>query len=94
MVDQRYFRADPAVYEAVRVQLDALFGYPDGKTETVWVQVAHAPKDASGRCLLAVRAESCNRPHVAALLPQLLESKAVTEITESEYMAALPQPTT
>jgi hypothetical protein len=86
----RFFSSSPAVYEAIRLQLDAAFGYPDGATETVWNPVASAVRDPQGRCLLAVRAESCERPQVASVLPQLLASGAVEEIDAETYMAALP----
>jgi hypothetical protein len=74
----------------MRTQLDAAFGYPDGVTETVWSPVGEALKDASGRCLLAVHAASCDRPAVAELLPSLLASGAVDEISEADYRAAMP----
>lgn len=88
----RFFRSSPEVYEAVRLQLDAAFGYPDECTTTVWEPLATAQRDADGRCLLAVRAESCDRPQVAAMLPQLLASGAVEEISEDEYRTSQPDP--
>jgi len=92
MVSQRFFRASAAVYESMRQRLDAEFGYPDGTTETVWTPASSAVKDDQGRCLLAVRSESCERPQVAAVLPQLLASGVVEEIDEATYQAAmLPQ---
>lgn len=89
MIAQRFFRSSPEVYEAVRLQLDAAFGYPDGVTSTVWEPVATAQRDTQGRCLLAVRVESCERPQVAAMLPSLLESGAVEEIDAETYWATL-----
>lgn len=89
MIAQKFFRSSPDVYEAVRLQLDAAFGYPDGVTETVWEPVATAQRDTQGRCLLAVRAESCDRPQVAAVLPGLLASGAVEEIDAATYWATL-----
>lgn len=89
-MSQRFFRSSPAVYEAMRTQLDAAFGYPDGVTETVWRPVAQAVKDSQGRCLLAVHASSCDRPAVSASLPGLIASGSVTEIDEATYMAAMP----
>jgi hypothetical protein len=87
---QRFFRSSEAVYEAMRSQLDAAFGYPDGVTETVWSPAGEALKDAAGRCLLAVHAVSCERPAVVAVLPGLLASGAVEEINEAYYRAAMP----
>jgi len=86
----RFFRSSPSVYEDIRLQLDAAFGYPDGVTETVWNPVAVAARDAAGRCLLAVRVESCERPQVASVLPGLLASGQVEEIDEAIYRAAMP----
>jgi len=87
---QRFFRSSAAVYEAMRTQLDAAFGYPDGVTETVWQPAASAVKDNQGRCLLAVHATSCERPAVAAVLPDLLASGQVEEIDAATYAAAMP----
>jgi hypothetical protein len=87
---QRYFRSSAAVYEAMRLQLDAAFGYPDGVTETVWQPVAVALTDGQGRCLIAVRAASCERPAVAEVLPGLIASGQVEEIDRQTYLAAMP----
>jgi hypothetical protein len=89
-MSQRYFRSSAAVYEAMRTQLDAAFGYPDGTTETVWQPAASAVTDSQGRCLLAVHAASCERPAVAAVLPDLLASGQVEEIDAATYAAAMP----
>jgi hypothetical protein len=89
MVAQRFFRSSAAIYESMRQQLDAAFGYPDEHTQTVWAPLADAVKDAQGRCLLAVRAESCERPQVAAVLPGLIASGVVEEIDAATYQAAL-----
>ena len=90
---QRCFRTSNAdLYESIRLQLDAEWGHPtpDGKTQTCFDPVAVAPKDASGRVLLAVKGEFCTYDAVAAVLPQLLASGAVEEISEADYRAALP----
>ena len=42
--------------------------------------------------MLAVNDEFCQYEAAAAMLPQLLASGAVEELTEAEYRAALPQP--
>lgn len=92
MVAQRYFRSSSQVYEAMRLQLDAAFGYPDEHTQTVWSPVDQAVRDAAGRCLLAVRSESCERPAVASVLPALIANGAVEEIDAEAYQAALTAP--
>lgn len=87
----RYFRtADPDLYESTRLQLDAFWGHPtpDGKTVTCIDPVAVAARDGASRVLLAVRAEFVALEPAASLLPQLLASGAVEEISEAEYMDA------
>ena len=94
MISQRYFRtADAALYESIRLQLDAAWGHPtpDGKSVTCFDPAAVAPSDGSGRLLLAVREEFATWEPAATLLPQLLASGAVEEISEATYRAALPQ---
>lgn len=91
----RFFRiASDAVYEQTRLHLDSVWGHGFGTGTLTCVEpAATAPRDTQGRVLLAVRAEFCEYEAVAAMLPQLLASGAVQEITEAEYRAALPQPT-
>ncbi len=54
------------------------------------IERATAPHDAAGMVVLAVRAEFCDYEAVAAMLPSLLASGAVMEITANEYAAAMP----
>ena len=89
----RFFRATPAVYEQVRVQLDAAWGNPSPNGTVTCIEPdATAPHDTQGRTVLAVHDEFCTFSVAADLLPQLLASGAVEEITQAQYMAALPQP--
>lgn len=91
----RYFRtANTALYESIRLQLDAAWGHPsaDGKTLTCFDPVSVAPKDGVGRVMLAVHDQFCTWEPAATLLPQLLAAGVVEEITGAEYMAALPPP--
>lgn len=84
----RFFRtADAALYETIRLQLDAAWGHPtpDGQTLTCFDPVAVAPRDAAGRVLLAVNDEFCQYEAVAAVLPSLLAAGAVQEITANDY---------
>lgn len=90
----RCFRtADAALYESIRRQLDAAWGHPsaDGATLTCFDPAAIAPRGEDGRIMLAVNDEFCTYEAVAAVLPELLASGAVEEITEAEYRAALPK---
>jgi hypothetical protein len=84
----RFFRtADEALYESVRLQLDAAWGHPspDGQTITCFDPAAVAPRDAAGRILLGVRGEFATWEPVATLLPQLLASGAAEEIAAADY---------
>jgi hypothetical protein len=92
MTLHRFFRADAATYESVRTTLDAAWGLPNDKgTTTCFAPVAAAPHDAQGRVLVGLLPEWCTWEPAATLLPQLIASGAVAEITEADYMAALPQ---
>lgn len=89
---QRYFRSTDAVYEQVRLSLDAAWGHgPTSGTLTCFEPAATAPHDPQGRVLLAVLPEFCDYEAVASMLPQLLASGAVEEIDEATYRASLPQ---
>jgi hypothetical protein len=89
----RYFRATETVYEQARAALDAAWGLPNALgTQTCIEPAATAPRDAQGRVLLAVHDEFCVLPAAAEMLPQLLASGAVEEITAAEYQAAVSVP--
>ena len=85
---QRYFRtADAGLYEVVRLGLDESWGHPtqDGKTVTCFTPAVSAPRDAQGRILLAVSQEFCEYEAVAAVLPGLVASGSVEEISAADY---------
>ena len=87
----RYFRtADDALYESVRLGLDAAWGHPslDGRTVTCIDPAAVAPRDAQGRIVLAVNNEFCLYSVVVDLLPQLLAGGGVEEVDDMAYRAA------
>ncbi len=89
----RYFRtADAALYETVRLQLDAAWGHPsaDGQTLTCFDPAPVAPRDAAGRIILAVNDEFATWEPASTLLPQLLAGGAVQEITAAEYAPVSP----
>ena len=85
---QRFFRtADPALYEQVRLGLDAAWGHVP---PTTCIDPADAaPRDAQGRIVLAVNDEFCAYSVAAEMLPQLLASGAVEEIDAATYRAAV-----
>jgi len=90
----RYFRTPDAVlYEAIRLQLDAAWGHPtpDGQTVTCFDPVDIAPRDADGNILLAVSPEFVEYEPAATLLPQLLLSGGVEEITSALYLPVPPE---
>jgi len=88
----RYYRiTDDALYERVRLTLDAAWGHR--APVTCVDPAATAPRDASGAIVLSVRAQFLAFPAAAAMLPQLLASGRVTEITREEYDAAMPRGT-
>jgi len=85
----RFFAASAATYESMRNTLDAAWGLPNDKgTATCICPAETAPRDAQGRVVLAVRQEFCGWEPAARLLPELLASGQVAEITEAEYRAA------
>jgi len=85
---QRFFRtADDALYEQVRLGLDAAWGHQP--PTTCIDPAAVAPRDNAGRIVLAVNTEFTEFPAAAAILPGLLASGAVEEIDRATYMAAV-----
>lgn len=87
----RYFSAPEAVYEQVRHHLNAAWGLPNDKgTATCFLPASDAWRGGDNNCLLCVLAEWCDYPAVAEVLPDLLMSGAVREITQAEYWAADP----
>jgi hypothetical protein len=91
----RFFRtADLSLYETIRLQLDAAWGHPsaDGRTLTCFDPVAVSPRDGSGRVVLAVHDEFATWEPAATILPQLLASGAVEEISRADYMGGLQPP--
>ena len=90
----RCFRSSESVYEAIRSQLDLSWGYPNAETKTLTsiTPASEAPRDNAGLVYLAVSAEYCEYNLPSELLPQLLASGAVEEITEAEYQAVVNQP--
>jgi hypothetical protein len=90
----RYFRSAQETYEQIRIALDDAWGLPDQTTvtETCLPPAEQATKDTQGRCIVAVPDAFCSFTVAVDLLPDLLASGAVTEITEAEYRAAVESP--
>jgi len=89
----RYFRSSPAVYADTCSRLDAAYGYPNTETKTIRTLplASDLPSDAQGRVYLAISAEYCEYILPSEMLPQLLTSGAVEEITAEQYEAVFPQ---
>jgi hypothetical protein len=89
----RYFRAaNAAVYEAIRAELDAAYGYPSGGTLTSITPAAEAPADDAGRVYLLASQAECEYPAVAERLPGLLASGAVEEVAAADWDALFTPP--
>ena len=88
----RYFRSTPAVYQQIGAQLDAAYGYPNAETKTLRTLplVDDVPTDNQGRVYLAMPAAYCDYDLPSQILPALIASGAVEEITEDEYRSVLP----
>lgn len=89
---RRYFRSTAAVYESIRSQLDAAWGYPNAETKTLTAipPAADLPADPQGRVYLAISAEYCDYILPSQMLPELIASGAVEEIDAAAYAAVLP----
>lgn len=88
----RRFRSTPAVYESIRVRLNAAWGYPNEETKTATAipHVSDLPADASGRVYLAVSNGYCDYVLPSEILAELLASGAVEELTADQWKQALP----
>lgn len=86
---QRFFRtASSEAYEQARLSLDTAWGFPNQMTQTCFEPAVTAPRDAQGRLLLAVDASFCQYAAVADMLPAMLASGAIEEITAEDYRPA------
>jgi hypothetical protein len=88
----RYFRASPAVYAAICSQLDAAYGSPNEATKTLRTLplASDLPSDDQGRVYVAIEQRFCEFDLPSQLLPELLSSGAVQEVTAADYDAVDP----
>jgi hypothetical protein len=91
-MNQRFFRAEENAYELARATLDVAWGLPSHGQLTCIEPAVTAPRRADGQVYLATYDTFCDYEAAAELLPQLLASGAVEEITEAEYRAAVESP--
>lgn len=91
MIALRFFRIpSDANYEAIRLELDAVWGHGPGTGTDTCVNPANvAPRDEQGRILLAVDERFLTYEAVAARLPALIAAGVVEEIDEATYQAAV-----
>ena len=89
----RHFRATVDTYLVICASMDQAYGYPNAatKTERALPVPSSLPVDSSGRLYLAVSKEQCGFLWPSQMLPQLIGSGAIEEVTEVAYLAALPQ---
>lgn len=88
----RFFRAEESTYEQVRATLDAAWGLPNSLgTQTCIAPASVAPKDSQGRVLVAVPVAFTTFTVADEVLPQLLSTGAINEITEAEYRFVVDQ---
>lgn len=88
----RIFRASDATVEAVRTALDQAWGYPNAETltQTSILPAADCPHDSQGRCYVTVSAAYCEYEAVTEILPALLSSGQVEEITLEQFRSVFP----
>lgn len=84
-MNMRFFRADPATYSAVLDGINDAWGLPANGQEAAFAPASQAPADAEGLLYLAVWDFFCEYDAVAAVLPGLIASGAVEEITAAQY---------
>ena len=86
-----FFSAAPEVYESLRAQIDAAWGYPTPYTQTCIPPADEQHKTAAGHCVIGVRVEWLGWEPVATLIPAAIAEGQINEITEAEYWATMPQ---
>jgi hypothetical protein len=85
--------SDENLYESVRQHLDAAWGHPtaDGRTVTCFSPSSIAVRDSQNRIMLAIQEEFIAYEPAATMLPSLIAASVVEEISEADYMTAVPQ---
>ena len=75
----RFFRATPERYEAIRALMDAASGFPSAQAATWFAPADQAPRDTGGLCLLAA----------IPLIAERFAAEGAEEITAEEFATAL-----
>lgn len=89
-VTHRFFRAPDAVYESLRAQVDAAWGYPTPHTLTCVPPAAEQWHDAGGWCVIALSAEWLSWEPVPTMIGGALSAGLVEEIDEGAFWRAAP----
>jgi hypothetical protein len=88
-----YYRiTSDELYESTRLALDEHWGHPHARAVTCIDPADVAPRDVDGKILLSVRSKWLEWPIVQEMLPQLIASGMVSEITEEDYFGSQPPP--
>jgi hypothetical protein len=87
----RYFVAQSDDgYETIRSTLDVAWNLPNSfGTDTCLPPANVAPRNQTGLITLALRDEFCEWPPASLMLPQLLSSFVIEEITANQYWAGI-----
>lgn len=89
-MSHRFFRSSPAVYTQVLASLDAAWGFPKYGCQHCFLPLSYAPQK-DGMAYLAIQAADAEMAPAGEMLPQLLASGAVVEVTQADYRAAMPE---
>lgn len=89
-MSQRFLRSAPAVYSQVLATLDAAWGFPKYGCDHVFLPLSYAPRK-EGFAYLAILSSDAEMEPAGELLQELLASGAVAEVTQADYLAAMPE---
>jgi len=87
---QRFFKSSPAVYSGVLANLDAAWGFPKQGFSHCFLPLNYAPQ-SGGFAFLAIQSADADMEPAASMLPDLLASGQVVEVTAADYRAAMPE---
>jgi hypothetical protein len=89
-MNQRFFKATPAVYAASLAALDEAWGFPKQGFDHCFVPVEYAPQ-SGGFAFLAITEADAEMEPAGEMLAGLIASGDVQEVTQADYVAAMPQ---
>ena len=89
-VMQRFLKSSPAVYGQVLATLDAAWAFPKNGFSHCFIPLSYAPQ-SGGFAFLAIQSADAEMEPAASMLPDLLASGQVVEVTAADYRAAMPE---